>query len=480
MRNSTLHEIRRTLTAMFMCLSAIITNAQVAPRFSFDTSIEGQTTVTITCADKTAKLYYSTGSETNIGMRTNLYSTWGEYTDPLVFTCPDTLYAYAVYGDNFKTVKSNITNVVINNCKAWLDIFGLFTGNESALSDEGFKVTSTTQSTNWITSAVNLTAIGTEYDNRDDTIFYATPMDADRYGKAYDNALKLGEGTKADASLITNIWKYAGPFDVKVFACVPEGELVVQVSKNKTDWTDLGDVMTSGDQMLHKFMRRYDGYNEMYIRVTQKTAAPGAKIYTVQICNEGELTQNLLRNTWQPAYDTYSEGTATTPAAPEIVEYHAYNNTEGYGGISFKVDGSNSVGQPLADNKLYYKLWSDINGTLSPIVFNSTNSPFTKDTEEIPLNYTDKNMIWHYNKLGTNVVFFISGTSTTYTRVGVQTIYKGGGESRASEITWSTPTGINNITANDVNSDAIYNLQGVRLKTPQKGINIIGGKKILK
>lgn len=78
------------------------------------------------------------------------------------------------------------------------------------------------------------------------------------------------------------------------------------------------------------------------------------------------------------------------------------------------------------------------------------------------------------------MVFFISGTSTTYTRVGVQTIYKGGGESRASEITWSTPTGINNITANDVNSDAIYNLQGVRLKTPQKGINIIGGKKILK
>jgi hypothetical protein len=44
-----------------------------------------------------------------------------------------------------------------------------------------------------------------------------------------------------------------------------------------------------------------------------------------------------------------------------------------------------------------------------------------------------------------------------------------------------TPTGVNNLNANDnlnANED-IYNLAGQRVSKMQKGINIIGGKKVM-
>ena len=47
------------------------------------------------------------------------------------------------------------------------------------------------------------------------------------------------------------------------------------------------------------------------------------------------------------------------------------------------------------------------------------------------------------------------------------------------EYTIGTGTGIRNITLDSQADTPIYNLLGQRLTAPQKGINIIGGKKVV-
>lgn len=42
-----------------------------------------------------------------------------------------------------------------------------------------------------------------------------------------------------------------------------------------------------------------------------------------------------------------------------------------------------------------------------------------------------------------------------------------------------TTTGINSIVSDDEAADGIYNIAGQRLNAPQKGLNIVGGKKVL-
>lgn len=62
----------------------------------------------------------------------------------------------------------------------------------------------------------------------------------------------------------------------------------------------------------------------------------------------------------------------------------------------------------------------------------------------------------------------------TFSPMGLNNGYKVSCDVVYDEIT----TGISNMAAEKQASDAIYNLQGVRLNKLQKGLNIIGGKKI--
>ena len=73
---------------------------------------------------------------------------------------------------------------------------------------------------------------------------------------------------------------------------------------------------------------------------------------------------------------------------------------------------------------------------------------------------------------------------STWTKVGVQSIYYGGGECKKSEIAWGTLTGISDIKADMQNGNAaIYNLAGQRIangpKPTAKGLYIINGKKVI-
>jgi len=73
---------------------------------------------------------------------------------------------------------------------------------------------------------------------------------------------------------------------------------------------------------------------------------------------------------------------------------------------------------------------------------------------------------------------------TTWTKLGIQSIYYGGDERHESNIVWIDPVGIKGLTPDSALSksgEVIYNLAGQRIGKSQMkaGIYIVNGKKVV-
>lgn len=156
-----------------------------------------------------------------------------------------------------------------------------------------------------------------------------------------------------------------------------------------------------------------------------------------------------------------------TPVAPKIVEFEPYDNDLGYGYVLFDLPAESATGDDILPGQLYYQIYlNDQPLTLTPDEY--INVP--KDMTEIPYSFSDD---YDITMDGTerNVSFF----RTDFSRLGVQSIYKGGGETRRSDIVYATTTGINGVSgdASKVVKGIVYtDLSGRRVANPAKGIYI--------
>jgi len=76
----------------------------------------------------------------------------------------------------------------------------------------------------------------------------------------------------------------------------------------------------------------------------------------------------------------------------------------------------------------------------------------------------------------------VGGQGTAYNLVHIDYTYAriDGGASAPGYFTYKASTGINSLIVDSDSSPLpIYNLSGQRLTAPQKGVNIIGGKKVV-
>ena len=128
---------------------------------------------------------------------------------------------------------------------------------------------------------------------------------------------------------------------------------------------------------------------------------------------------------------------AATPAAPEWNEiYEAglsyYNSGYGWGYLHFAVPCSDVDGNFILPDKLSYAIWTKINGEEKQLVL-SPDDYMNLDEEmtEIPYAFTDN---WDVEVEGSTryVYYYIVGPE----EFGLQTIYRGAGEERRSEIAW--------------------------------------------
>ena len=119
---------------------------------------------------------------------------------------------------------------------------------------------------------------------------------------------------------------------------------------------------------------------------------------------------------------------AAMPADPEITAME--NGSYGWY-IDFNVPTVDVNGDGLAIGKLAYMIYTDTQGTIAPLTFTpDTHTKLTEDMTEIPYGFTE-NYDFYADEIYLNDLY-----SADWTRIGIQSIYYGGGETNATEIQW--------------------------------------------
>ena len=89
--------------------------------------------------------------------------------------------------------------------------------------------------------------------------------------------------------------------------------------------------------------------------------------------------------------------------------------------------------RPMLSNKLSYVVLVEKDGTTSALTFEAPlYKKLTEPMTEIPYNFTDLYDIDNYNIY----INFEKNEMKTWSRIGVQSIYRGGGEVNKSDIGW--------------------------------------------
>ena len=178
-----------------------------------------------------------------------------------------------------------------------------------------------------------------------------------------------------------------------------------------------------------------------------------------------------------------------TPAQPEIALYmegSPYGSTTWYYAELF-VSLMDTEDKPMLSEKVSYVFLADKgDDNITPVTFKAGSKYYytlQEDITEIPYSFTDKLDISRHT-----VYFEKQGLDElkTWKRLGLQTIYRGNGVEKRSEIAWQDVaegwgiTGISTVRNDDTNGKkAVYNLAGQRVDNPTKGLYIVNGKKVL-
>lgn len=123
--------------------------------------------------------------------------------------------------------------------------------------------------------------------------------DIDPLFPATKNDIQFAEifsGEHANAAIQSKN-KYQAPLDIVVFANMQGGPIVAQVSADGEIWETVGEEIakTGYSRMWKKYTRSYNGTGEVYVRVAQETGSATAKIFDIYIANQGEKSQELLK-----------------------------------------------------------------------------------------------------------------------------------------------------------------------------------------
>lgn len=118
---------------------------------------------------------------------------------------------------------------------------------------------------------------------------------------------------------------------------------------------------------------------------------------------------------------------AATPAQPEITNA-SLNSFYPY--ISFAIPTEDVDGNPILTGKLYYRFFSETEHEVSPIVLSPNEyTMLSEEMTEIPYNFTDDYDIYNYE-------LYLNMDFSEWNKIGIQSIYRGGGEEKTSEISW--------------------------------------------
>ena len=124
-------------------------------------------------------------------------------------------------------------------------------------------------------------------------------------------------------AVIQSKYKYQAPLDVVTIANMQGGPVIVQVSADGENWTNVGEEIaaTGYTRMWKKYTNSYNGNDEVYVRLAQITGSLGAKIFDIYVANAGEESQKLL----EQLNEEYASGIQDVNVAKKNVAAGIYN-----------------------------------------------------------------------------------------------------------------------------------------------------------
>ncbi len=135
---------------------------------------------------------------------------------------------------------------------------------------------------------------------------------------------------------------------------------------------------------------------------------------------------------------------AATPAQPEIVASKLSGTS--YPNITVEVPDTDTEGNPLLVDKLSYQYWYEVDGTQSLLTLDPAEyTELTEPMTEIPYSFSDDWDIYPYR-------LYLNQDFSDWKKIGIQSIYRGGGQEKKSEVSWKT---ISNISV-DPNFDSTH------------------------
>ena len=122
--------------------------------------------------------------------------------------------------------------------------------------------------------------------------------------------------------------------------------------------------------------------------------------------------------------------TAAMPANPAI---NSLVNTDYGYAITFSVPNVDADGNGLISSKLTYVIYTDVEHDVQPLTFTpTTHTRLTESMTEIPFGFTEG-----YDFYSTQI-YLNELYSADWNKIGIKSIYRGGGEVNETEIQWYT------------------------------------------
>ena len=141
-----------------------------------------------------------------------------------------------------------------------------------------------------------------------------------------------------------------------------------------------------------------------------------------------------------------------TPANSQVL-YYEYSPDDGFGYVMLDIPTTDADGNPLLTSKLGYQLFCDYGGEAEPYIFSAELYGFDEDMTTIPYTFGDD-----INFLANGQLVVVYNVGDGLRRIGVRSVYAGGGEENFSEIGWYDVEGNSPVTPPDGLETETYTL----------------------
>lgn len=242
-----------------------------------------------------------------------------------------------------------------------------------------------------------------------------------------------------------------------------------------------------GDEYYHDdyFVTATNDYDELLDIVFNYDAATGRLTTDQTVCVNSAAKRLYPFLRLNNVVITKKTEVAATPADPKVT---SFNGLYSYYNVHFDIPAKGTNNEDLLTTKLSYKVWIEKDGQEQTLVFSPDDySGLESEMEEIPYNFK---LGWDIYTKGTSIMLNQGDDELlSWTKIGIQSIYRGAGQERMSNIDWFDvaayyqENGITDIASPELSSkdDGVwYNLNGQRVERPVKGgLFFRNGKKVM-